>query len=348
MKNLLKVAVFMIISGSTQAGDLVLKLGTTGNFRYHRVPVTGTVTISPSTGDVTIDPVAETGALGDGWCPAGTPVVGAPTFTTSLGASTSSLPVGGGAVTLTWVATNATGGCTSNAAGVSGWNGNAVTSPTTINLSSSGTYSFSVTCTNTSASASASSGPVSVTVATPPPTTACTNRPSPAGLTRQTVMTNYFGTTQNSGIANGAQVDVRNYAPLLGSSFNHASQVARVFVDSGKFVAMQFSTTGLATGAVGGVDWEASGISQGVANVLVSGCPGDFEWSQDPSCTAEGVGSGLVWKIGPKPTNFDGFCYLTANTTYYISVVFASAGNFGTTTCASGYCDWLIAIGAQR
>lgn len=345
MRNVIKVAVFMAISGSSLAGDLVLKLGTTGNFRYHRVPITGNVTISPSSGDVTIDPVAEAGVLGDSWCPSGTPTQGAPTFSTGLAVNNSSLPAGGGSVTLTWATSSATTvTCTASSSGVSGWNSNTVNSPTTINLSASGNYSFFVNCQNSNGTTQ--SGTVSVAVASAPPTAVCPDRPQPSGITRLTSMQNYYSSQQNNEFSLGAQVQVSTYSPLLGTSFNHSNQAAHAYIETGKYVAMGFSTSGATLGATGGIAWVQSGVAPGVITVMISPCPGDFQWVTDGNCKTTSGEAQLTWKVGTKPATGAGFyCYLDPNQTYYINAVFSSeASGFATSSCSSGlpYCDWLI------
>jgi len=347
MKNIIKVAVFMALSGSSMAGDLVLKLGTTGNFRYHRVPITGTVTISPSTGDVTIDPVAEAAVLGDGWCPSGTPTQGAPTFSSALAVNNSSLPVGGGSVTLTWATSSTTTvTCTASGSGVSGWNSNVVVSPTIVSLSASGNYSFSVSCQNSTGATSSNS--VSVAVASSTPTTACTPRPAPSGVTRQTSMTNINlgGTSnqQNNEFGLGAQVAVNTYSPLLGNVLNQSGQAARAFITAGNFVALEFSTTGVSLGATGAIGWSQSGVAPGVVTVMISPCAGDFEWVTDGNCKTTSGEAGLTWKVGTRPATSPGFyCYLNANQTYYINAIFAGpTTGYGTTSCPGSYCDWLI------
>lgn len=344
MNTFLKVVVLTLLSGSAIAGDLVLKLGTTGNFRYHRIPVTGTVTVSPATGDITVDPVAEMGSSNDGWCPAGGGGGSAPTFTTALAASTTSLPAGGGSVTLTWVVTGSgTITCTASSAGVTGWNGNAVTSPTTVNLTTAGSYPFTVTCSNTYGATV--SGPVTVTVAESGSTNPeCDTRPATAGITRQTTMTNYnLGGTlnqQNSEFGIGTSINVTGYSPLFGTTFNQANQVARVFIDTGKYVSMGFSTTGVATGATGKIQWAAATTF----TAQISPCVGDFDWVVDPFCKASGTETGGIgWKIGTKPpTGALPVCYLTPGKTYYINSVGSQEGTWTTSTCSTAWCDWFV------
>ena len=87
-----------------------------------------------STGDITVDPVADAGTSLDGWCPASGGGGGsAPVFTQQLQASTTSLSSAGGSVTLSWTVSGQTG-CTASSSGVSGWNGGTVTSPTALTL----------------------------------------------------------------------------------------------------------------------------------------------------------------------------------------------------------------------
>lgn len=354
MKNRAKVLVLLALCGSATAGDLVLKLGTAGNYSYHRIPVTGSVTISPSTGDITVDPVANAGTSADGWCPAGGGGGGTPTFSQQLQASPTSLASTGGSVTLTWAVSGATG-CTASSSGVSGWNGGAVTTPTVLNLpANTGTstvnYSFGVTCAN--ANGSTSGGTVSVSVAGTGGSgnPECANRPAPAGLTRQTTMTNYnLGGTlnqQNMEFPVNSSVNITGYVPLLGTTFNQSNQVARLFLFPDNYAAMGFTTTGVATGATGGVNWEQ--VASGVFSVQISPCPGDFDWVVDGNCKATGIASALTWKVGTRPpTNAGFYCYLEPNKTYYINVVSSGDGTWTTNTCTSSYCTWLVSVGAH-
>ncbi|MBK6435980.1 MAG: hypothetical protein IPF83_09010 [Rhodanobacteraceae bacterium] len=305
--------------------------------------------MSPATGDITVDPVADVGTFSDGWCPAGTGGGGsAPTFSMPLTASTNALPVGGGSVTLSWTVSGATG-CTASSSGVSGWNGNAVTSPTVVSLTASGNYSFGVSCSNNDGSTSG--GTVTVNVATQT-TTECTNRPAPVGLTQQGSMVNYnLGGTlnqQNSEFPLNSSINLSGYVPLMGTSFNQPGQVARLFLDTGKYAAMSFTTSGAnaPVGATGGVSWAAA--STAVFSAQLSPCPGDFDWVTDANCKASGVETGgITWKIGTKPASNPGwYCYLDPNKTYYLSVVAADHQTWTTTTCASSYCTWLVSIGA--
>lgn len=353
MKIRAKALVLLALCGSASAGDLVLKLGTAGNYRYHRIPVTGSVTVSPATGDITVDPVADAGTSLDGWCPASGGGGGsAPVFSQQLQASTTSLASSGGSVTLSWTVSGQTG-CTASSSGVSGWNGGTVTSPTVLTLpANTGTsavnYSFGVTCAN--GNGSTSGGTVSVSVAASGGgNPACSSRPAPAGLTRQTSMTNYnlSGTLnqQNNEFPLGSSVNITGYVPLLGTSFNQANQVARLFLFPDNYAAMQFSTSGVATGATGHVQWEQ--VASGVFSAQISPCPGDFDWVVDGNCKASGIASALTWKIGTKPQTNPGFyCYLDPNTTYYINVVSADNGTWTTNTCGSTYCTWLVSVGA--
>ena len=349
-----KALVLLALCGSATAGDLVLKLGTAGNYRYHRIPVTGSVTVSPATGDITVDPVADVGTSSDGWCPAGQVQVGAPAFTSPLTPSSASLPFGGGSVTLSWTVTGTpTPTCTASSSGISGWNGNSVTSPTTINLTASGSYSFSVTCTNSVSSTTSSTVSVNVATQTIPPNTECTNRPPPTGLLLQSSMVNYNqgGTLnqQNSEFPLNSTISLTGYVPLMGDHFNSPSEVARLFLDAGKYAAMSFTTTGAnaSIGSTGGISWAAA--SAATFSAQISPCPGDFDWVVDANCKASGVETGgITWKIGTKPASNPGwYCYLDPNKTYYLNVVAADHGTWTTNTCAATYCTWLVAVGAN-
>jgi hypothetical protein len=342
MNRIQQALVLFALAGSAAAGDLVLKLGTAGSPVYHRIPVTGNVTISPSTGDIIVDPVAEAGAGGDGWCPTtgGTP---APVFNPNLTVSTANLPFGGGSVQLSWGVTNATNCSASANPAVTGWSGN-VTSPTTVNLTATGTYTFSLSCTGAGGTTAAT--PLTVTVApdTPPPT-ACTNRPPVNGLSRQTAMVNNPRFPENNEFNFNASIDLTRYNPLLGT-FPQVGQSAYAFIDTNKYIAMEFSTTGVANGVFGGVSWEQPATNGAPLWVMISECPGDFEWMNNNNCRVHGGASTLTWWVGTGAPSW--VCKLDQNKTYYLNAVYSSTGSYTDTSCRDSNgsimpnCHWFI------
>ena len=345
MKMQLRAAILLLFAGTASAGDLVMKLGTQAVPVYHRIPVTGSVTISPSTGDIIVDPVANAGIAADGWCPAtgqtcGTPV---PTFSTALTVSAATLPFGGGSVTLNWVAANATT-CTATAnPAVAGWSGN-VTSPTTVNLTATGTYTFDLTCTGPCGSVAAAPNTVTVQPQTLP--NSCSTRPPPTGVTRQSSMTNSPRFPQNFEFNNGATIGLTGYSPIL-STFPAVGQSAYVFIDTSKYVAMEFTTTGTATGVVGEIAWEQPSTNGAPLWVTLSECPGDFEWMTDGKCKVHNGASAITWVVGAPTQAPTWACHLEPNKTYYLNAIFSSAETYTTTTCGGSICHWFI-TGAGR
>jgi len=341
MKMQLRAAVLLLLAGTASAGDLVMKLGTQAVPVYHRIPVTGSVTISPSTGDIIVDPVANNGTSSDGWCPTGTVDPGCTTpvsFTTALTVNTSSLPVGGGSVTLNWVAANSVT-CTASASpAVAGWSG-VVTSPTTVSLSASGTYTFDLNCTGVGVCPSAPAVPKGVTVQQA--VSQCSSRPPPTGLTRQTSMTNTPRFPENFEFNSGATIGLTGYNPILGT-FPTAGATAYVFIDTNKYVAMEFSTAGTANGVVGEIGWEQPTTNGAPGWVMISECPGDFEFMTDSKCKVHSGVSALTWVVGSAATQPTWACHLEANKTYYINSLFSSSGSFTTTTCGGSNCHWFI------
>lgn len=324
--------------GTTPSGKgVVLDVGSAAI----RIAAGSAATIDPQSGDVHVTPTATTGAAGDGWCPGGNG--SPPVFTAALTATPSSLPGGGGNSTLSWATTGATS-CTASATpAVAGWSGSKpVTGSVQVSLSATGTYSFSLACTGPGGATNAQ--PATVTVGAV--STECNNRPPPIGVARQSSMTNYNqGSTlnqQNSEFPIGAIINITNYSPLLGSYFNQPNQVARLFLDAGKYAAMGFTAAPL--NASGNLSWEQ--VASGEFTVEISPCPGDFGFVTDPNCKASGIASALAWKVGSKPASNPGFyCYLDVNRIYYLNIIMASPGAWSTTTCGSPYCTWLVALG---
>jgi hypothetical protein len=341
MNRIAKALALLAISGVVSAGDLVLKLGTAQVPVYHRIPITGTVTISPTTGDVTVDPVAEAGTSLDGWCPAGggggtpAPVV------SNFVATPSSLPAGGGSVQLTWSVTNSTGCSGTSSPTVAGWNGS-VSTGATVNLTSSGTYTFSLSCTGAGGTSSTINRQVTVANTTTP--TACTNRPPPTGLTRQGAMVNNPRFAENNEFNFNVSIPLTGYSPILGA-FPAAGQSAYVFIDTDKYVAMEFSTTGVNNGVFGEVSWEQPATNGAPLWAMISECPGDFEFVTSPLCKSHGGASGLTWIVGV--TNNWG-CRLEPNKTYYLNAVYATTTSWTNTSCRNSdgaplsNCHWFI------
>lgn len=159
-------------------------------------------------------------------------------------------------------------------------------------------------------------------------------------------MTNYNqGSTlnqQNNEFPIGSTINITAYAPLLGSYFNQPNQVARLFLDAGKYAAMGFTASPL--NASGGLSWEQ--VSTGEFTVEISPCPGDFGLVTDANCKASGIASALTWKVGPRPANNPGFyCYLDYNRIYYLNIINTSPGSWSNTTCGGVYCTWLVSLG---
>ncbi len=324
--------------GTTPSGQgVVIDVGSAAI----RIAAGSAATIDPLSGDVHITPSASTGAVGDGWCPGSGG--SAPVFTAALTATPASLPGGGGNSTLSWATNGATSCVASATPSVAGWSGSKpVTGSVQVSLAATGTYSFALSCTGPGGTTNAQ--PATVTVG--PVATDCTNRPPPIGVPRQSSMTNYNqGSTlnqQNSEFPIGSSINITGYSPLFGTYFNQPNQVARLFLDAGKYAAMGFTASPL--NASGHVSWEQ--VATGEFTVEISACPGDFGFVTDPNCKASGIASALTWKVGQKPASNPGFfCYLDYNRTYYLNIINTSPGTWNTTTCGGAYCTWLVSIG---
>ena len=329
---------------AAMAGDLVLKLGTTND---PRIPITGLVTVSPSSGDVIVDPVANSGSAGDGWCPAGsgggTP---APTFTTAFAVDNASLPVGGGNVTLSWVAANATSCTASSSPSVAGWSGTVGTSgPTTFSLSTSGTYTFSIYCSGAGGNSATYSRQVVVATASTP--NECSNRPAPTQLVRQA---NFFNGGIYSHNSNkdlpGGTVTLNTHDPVLGPfgyTYINEKEDAYIPVEVGKYLALEFSTAGLASGTYGRISWEQPTSNGSPLTVMISPCPGDFQYVTAAKCKATlGYGS-LTWYV-TSGTNPSTTCKLEPNKTYYVNAAFVQSTDYFSNSCTVGqpYCNWFV------
>lgn len=327
---------------SAFAGDLVLKLGTTND---PRIPITGLVTVNPSSGDVIVDPVASAGTAGDGWCPVGTGG-GTPAPTVNYSVDNASLPVGGGTVNLSWTSTNATGCTASSSPSVNGWSGSVATSGSVaVALSASGTYTFSLYCSGAGGNSGTSTRQVVVATATT--STECTNRPAPTQLTRQTTFYNggIYAHNSNKDIPGGT-TSVTTHDPVLGPfgyTYINEKEDAYIPIENAKYISLQFSTAGLASGTYGRVSWEQPTSNGAPLTVMLSPCPGDFQYVTSAKCKVTLGYGALTWYItsGTSPSTT---CKLEPNKTYYINAAFVESTDYTTGSCTVGqpYCNWFV------
>lgn len=336
IKNFL-LASILLAPVAAFAGDLVLKLGTTSD---PRIPITGLVTINPSSGDVIVDPVASAGAAGDGWCPVGTGGTPAATVS-SFTVDNVSLPAGGGTVNLSWSSANATACTASSSPSVSGWSGSVLTSGTAAAvLSASGTYTFSLSCSGTGGNSPTSSR--QVVVATSTTSGECTNRPAPPQLTKQTSFFNgsIYAHNANKDIASGT-ISLLTHDPVLGAFGTTNS--AYIPIEVGKYIAMEFSTNGFTTGQYGKFSWEQPTSNGSSLSISISPCPGDFQYVTDAKCKGTLGYGALTWYVttGSAPSTT---CKLLPNKTYYISAAFVQSSDYVTNSCSQGlsYCNWFL------
>lgn len=151
---------------------------------------------------------------------------------------------------------------------------------------------------------------------------------------------------QNNEFPVGTTIDVTGYVPLFGKKFNEPNQVARLFLDTGKYAAMGFSSEALPQGTTGAISWTMASSSPFA--VQISACPGDFGAGLDDNCHTSSVDGGLAWKVGTKPALNPGFyCYLEPGRPYFLNVVAAQEGTPGTSTCTDERCTWLVSVGGQ-
>ena len=332
----------MLAPAIALGGDLVLKLGTAND---PRIPITGLVTVSPASGDVIVDPIANNGTAGDGWCPSGGGTGVIPTFTTPFSASPDSLASGGGQVTLTWAASNASNCTASSNPAVAGWSGTvAATGPTAVNLTTSGTYTFSLFCTGTGGNTATFSDQVTVQTGGGTPA-ACTGRPAPTGLTRgvEFVNSGVFYHNSNKDLPAGGAISLQTHDPVL-SQFG-TTENAYIPIYQNQYVAMEFNSSSVPTGSIGTFEWEQPSQNGAPITVMISPCPGDFQWVVDGNCkTGNAIGYGAInWHVTSGAAQA-GTCKLLPNTTYYVNAAFVNPTAFTTSSCGQGnaYCIWFV------
>lgn len=324
-------------SGGSSAPDgpaVVLQLADGASYR---IPFTGDLRFAPDSGDVEVTTIAESGVAGDAWCTQSTPGNdSAVAFTQLLRANPTKLPAGGGSFTLAWAVDGATQ-CTANSSpAVQGWSGNVPsTGVANLALTTSGNYTFELTCSDAHSTASARR---TVVVAYLSATANCTGRPPVPGLIRQTSMVNPAGANPEFPV--GATVSLLDYVPILGTYFAAPGQMAKIYVDSGKYAALRFDTAELSAGVFGELQWQPGG-SSGPLWVTISPCPGDFESMTDTRCRAYGGWGALMWMI-EKPNMPEWICPLQPATIYYVNAVFSSEGDYRATSCQSARCEWWI------
>lgn len=324
------------------SGDLVLKLGTAND---PRIPITGLVTVSPASGDVIVDPIANNGTAGDGWCPSGGGTGVIPTFTTAFSASPDTLAVGGGQVTLTWAASNASS-CTASASpAVAGWSGTVGTSgPVTVNVTSSGNYTFSLFCTGTGGNTATFSDQLTVQSSGGTPT-ACTGRPAPTGLSRgqEFINSGVFYHNSNKDLPAGGAITLLRHDPVLGAF--GTTENAYIPIYQNNYIAMEFNTSSVAVGTIGTFEWEQPSQNGAPITVMLSPCPGDFQWVTEATCkTGNAIGYGAInWHV-TSGTAQAGTCKLLPNTTYYVNAAFVNPTGYTTSSCGAGnaYCIWFV------
>ena len=316
--------------------SIVLQLA--GGVLY-RIPIASSASIDTTTGDIEATPVAASGVSGDAWCALdGGSSDQPPTFSTAFIASPSNLHAGGGIVSLSWAVDGAVSCVATSSPQVPGWNGNVPVSATVqVQLNVSGTYTFELTCSDVHAVVSARR---TVVMAPPPPAVNCVNRPAPAGLTRQTSMVNT--PALNNDFPSGATISLTTYVPIFGPVFGSPGQSAYVFVEQNKFAAMQLSPGTLPTGTTGEIRWEHGGASGGPLWVMISPCPGDFEFNTDQRCKFWGNAAMLTWVIGPGSPQPNWACPLEPGRQYFVNAVFSSNSSYTTTSCAGARCNWVV------
>lgn len=389
MKIFLALA-FCFAAFNSNAGDLVLRLGTTGQYRYSRIPIVGVANVAPASGDIFVDPIAESGIANDGWCPptgtggtsapygpsavlqlsggvmyripiapraivspsngdytvtpiatsgiagdAWCPPTGATSgdppvlFSTPFTVNPTTLPEGGGTVSLIWGASGATSCSGSSFPQFPSWNGPvALSGSASVELPASGFYAFNLTCTNASRVASATK-----TVSSPE----CFGRDPPVGLTRQNSMFNSPRHPNNSEFPVGATLDVTSYSPIFGPTFASSNQSAFVRIDTQKYVALAFNSG--TTGSVGHISWSEA---QAPLQVMISPCQGDFESMTDAKCKFNAFDGSIYWTVGPLGSPPTGACRLDPTKAYFLNAIVAAGPDYSISSCPYSICDWIV------
>jgi len=335
-------------SMTSQAANLILDLGN-GNTVPYLISTARDVSISPGTGNITLRLVANSGTLGDGWCPPGTPPAG-PVVSFSLSASSVTV---GQSVTATWSTSSDATSCTGTGSTLPGtvanWGSSLALSGNNVALTLPivGSYNFKLSCTGPTGTTVVDRA-VSATAIIPPDDCAGIN-PIP-GTTRLTVFANTGGlrTDGNTEWVAGTNLSTLTYTPVWGVAFPARTGTGAIPLLNGQYAAMQFST-GSSSGSdtpwggstFGQLLWTASQVnSGGTAMVSISRCPGDFNLTAPTGipnvtkCYATGNSGSVGFTLGLTGSR----CPLELNHTYYYNIAFFNQQ--GEQTCGNNLCHF--------
>ncbi len=367
MKNLKYLGGTLLgLSSLAHAGDLVLSLGGSNTYR---IPLSSStnINISPVTGDVSARPVNTSGSADDGWCPAAMGAPPPPVFTTTLSATVTSLPIGGGTTSLIWavtalpppICTTSATELPSGVSAVEGWNTvmpNASTG-TILTLTESGIYRFSLSCTNASGT-TARSVTVSVAGQDFP---ICVHSGPPVGMTQMNSFVNTANTRAagNQEWAVGTTLNTNRWSPdptsppngtaparsLLGRWGVTTGDTAVIPIPSNQFLAFKFETIGAGMNRAGSITWEQPGENAAPVFATISPCPGDANPPEQRCKSPYSGAAGLGWTFGSTPASW---CPLSSGATYYLNVFFRRPEQLDVTDCSSGTCWWLVTQSCQQ
>ncbi len=262
--------------------------------------ITG-ITVSPTTGNITISTASQNYTVTQGDPPAPNSVV-INSFTASPTAITE-----GQSTTLAWTTSNATS-CTASG-GSGGWAGSAITLPSsskTVSIASAGSYTFTLACAGTN-------GPVSKSLLVTVTTVVVNPPPQP-------------GNCSNPALAG----DIILWKALWGVDFPEPGYDTKTLpINRTGYSAVQFES--------GNIDDHGAIIS--LANTFTNGrrlgsissCPGDFDVADE--CTHSwGSNGGIGWATDGSP----GYCQMLPNTTYYMNFTFTDGFDPSTSRCNPG------------
>jgi hypothetical protein len=211
-------------------------------------------------------------------------------------------------------------------------------------LTASGTYNFSLYC----------SGPGGVTstftrqvvVSSSSTSTECTNRPAPSQLTRQLNFYNggLNAHNSNSDIASGT-ISTTQWTTLMGPFVGQpqATEDGYFAIDVNKYYALEFTTTGIANDTYGRISWEQPTSNGAPLTVMISPCPGDFQYVTNAKCKVTLGYGNITWYV-TTGTAHSSSCKLEPNKTYYVNAAFVSDADYVTSLCPVGKtsCNWFV------
>lgn len=226
-----------------------------------------------------------------------------------------------GRIRLTWSSSESASTCEATSTpSLPDWTGNVplgAGQTRTITDLSEGNYVFSLTCSNSAGTSE--SATVSGTIFSSSPSE-CEGRLPPEGWTRLTNGCKFV-------IGSGYQGDCTSWDALFGGGFTEVSggtaRIATNRLDPTHYLALQFSTQGMASDARGSITSDRAGGMMELHRRIysISSCPGDFDSSvinNETGCYGQLTSIRHLRWGGP---DSDESCQLEPNKTYYLNLI---------------------------